>query len=293
LIELRKLILGIYNELPANGSWKFVNADNNLDVNNPWNYSETRAISDLANDMMAEDFVGVKIGDVNGSVVANANTTSTEVSRVGEVLVLDYNDRMVEEGEVVELTFATDRSDVYGYQFTMNTGALELMDVRGVDVSHVGVFKDKLTMSYNADKALSQGSLVTLVMKAQTTGQLSEMIDMGSEVTKAEAYVGDALDIVEIDLADSRDVASFVLYQNEPNPFTDYTLIKFELPDAGKATLTLYDVTGKILNVIQGNYEKGMNSIKLTREDIGASGMIYYQLQYAGDTQTEYMVNLK
>jgi hypothetical protein len=222
--------------------------------------------------------------------VANANTTSTEVSRAGEVLVLDYNDRMVEEGEVVELTLATNRTDVYGYQFTMNTSALELMDVRGVDVSHVGVFEDKLTMSYNTDKALSQGSLVTFVMKAQSAGQLSEMLDMGSEVTKAEAYVGDALDIVEIDLADNRDAAQFALYQNEPNPFTDYTLIKFELPDAGKATLTMYDVTGKILNVIQGNYEKGMNSIKLTREDIGASGMIYYQLQSGNLSAAKHMI---
>jgi hypothetical protein len=222
--------------------------------------------------------------------VANANTTSTEVSRAGEVLVLDYNDRMVEEGEVVELSLSTDRSDVYGYQFTMNTGALELIDVQGVDASNIGVFEGKLTMSYNTDKALAQGSLVTFVMKARSAGQLSEMLDMGSEVTKAEAYVGDALDIVEIDLADNRDAAQFALYQNEPNPFNDYTLIGFDLPKAGKATITMFDVTGRVINIIQGNYAEGRNTVKVTKEDLGTTGMIYYRLQSGDYAATKHMI---
>ena len=52
LIELRKLILGIYLELPDNGSWKMVDANQQLSTANPWIYREylenTRLLQGLA-----------------------------------------------------------------------------------------------------------------------------------------------------------------------------------------------------------------------------------------------------
>ncbi len=290
LIELRKLILGIYDELPENGSWKFVNADNTLDVNNPFNYSETRAIEDLASDMMAEDFIGVKIGDVNESVVANARTQSTEVSNKASVVKMSYEDKQVEEGDIVEINLSTDRADVYGYQFTLNTAGMELVDVQGLDADHVAVFENRLTVSHNSLTAIDQNDVVTLVMRAKTDASVSELMTIGSELTRAEAYVGEDLEVVSIDLKDSREDAVFALYQNEPNPFADYTLIGFELPQAGQATITMYDVTGKVLNVIQGQYERGYNSVKVTKEDIGANGMIYYQLNSGNHFATKHMI---
>ena len=40
LIELRKLILGIYDELPNNKSWKFGSDKQWLSVDAPWSFSE-------------------------------------------------------------------------------------------------------------------------------------------------------------------------------------------------------------------------------------------------------------
>ena len=290
LIELRKLVLGIYTELPNNGSWKFINADNTLNVNNPWDYSETRAIVDLAADMEAEDFVGVKIGDVNGSVIANAATKSTEVSKAGSVVEISYDNVSLEEGDLVEINFTTDRDDVYGYQFTLNTAGLELVDVQGVDASNIADFNGQITMSYNDTKPVEAGTVVTLVMKAKSTAMVSELIDMGSEITRAEAYVGEDLDIVSIDLSDSASDATFELYQNEPNPFNDFTVIGFELAEAGQATISLFDVTGKVLKVVQGNYAAGYNSVRITKEDISSAGMIYYQLRSGDQTAVKHMV---
>jgi hypothetical protein len=102
--------------------------------------------------------------------------------------------------------------------------------------------------------------------------------------------VGDNLDIVEIDLRNGEESSEFALYQNEPNPFTDYTTIGFRLPEAGQATITLYDVTGKILNVMQGNYDKGYNTVKLTKEDLSVSGMIYYKLQSGQHSAVKHLI---
>ena len=52
LVELRKLILGIYSEFPENDSWMILNAGQQLDINNPWNYDLTRNINDLSLDMI-------------------------------------------------------------------------------------------------------------------------------------------------------------------------------------------------------------------------------------------------
>jgi len=175
----------------------------------------------------------------------------------------------------------------------LNTPGLELVDVQGVDASHVGIFADRLTMSYNSTTAMSKGALVNLVMRAKTDGQVSNLLEMGSEITKAEAYVGNDLQIVNIDLQNAGDVNEFALYQNEPNPFNEFTVIGFDLPEAGSATLTLYDVTGKVLNVVKANYNKGYNSVRVTKDDLGVSGMIYYRLQSGEHTAVRHLVVLQ
>ncbi|MBK9582579.1 MAG: T9SS type A sorting domain-containing protein [Saprospiraceae bacterium] len=37
------------------------------------------------------------------------------------------------------------------------------------------------------------------------------------------------------------------MFQNEPNPFKGMTTVSFEMPEAATATLSVYDVTGKVV----------------------------------------------
>jgi|TARA_R110000737_G_scaffold309858_1_gene318310 hypothetical protein len=78
------------------------------------------------------------------------------------------------------------------------------------------------------------------VFTATEEGQLSEKIEVTSKVTAAEAYastslstsVGESLEIREVVISTRGDVTASVannLYQNEPNPFKDQTMIRFEL----------------------------------------------------------------
>ena len=93
-----------------------------------------------------------------------------------------------------------------------------------------------------------------------------------------------------IDLRKGEESSEFALYQNEPNPFTDYTTVGFRLPEAGQATITLYDVTGKVVRVINGDYAKGYNNVKITKDDLGTSGMIYYRLQSGDQMLSKHMI---
>jgi hypothetical protein len=74
----------------------------------------------------------------------------------------------------------------------------------------------------------------------------------------------------------------FALYQNVPNPFESKTIIRFDLPEAGAGTLTLFDQTGKVVKEVNGDYSAGTNQIELRRSDVNGSGMLYYRLE-SGD----------
>ena len=295
LIELRKLILGIYDELPNNGSWRFADANQVLDINDPWNLDETIQINALNTNMMHEDFVGIKIGDVNESVTANTSATSTE-DRSASKITVNYTDREVSVGELVELTVSGSAlTELYGYQFTMNTAGLELVSVQAGAVNvtdeNFASLGSVVTTSWNSTTPVStDDALFTMTFKAATSGMLSEIFDINSKITKAEAYVGSDLSIVDIDVENTSGSADFALYQNEPNPFTATTVIGFVMPEAADATFTVYDVTGKVITVLHGNYNKGYNEIELSKSDLGAAGVLYYQLDSGDFTATKKMI---
>lgn len=75
----------------------------------------------------------------------------------------------------------------------------------------------------------------------------------------------------------------FALFQNEPNPFNHGTAIQFILPSAQHATLKFYDVTGKQLDEINGEYKEGKNIVHLDRQSwMEESKVIFYRMETEG-----------
>lgn len=105
------------------------------------------------------------------------------------------------------------------------------------------------------------------------------MIEMSSQVTRAEAYTlnGEILDL-KLQLDTDHVYTDFALYQNKPNPWDGQTLIEFDLPEASLAKLTIYDVAGKVVKEIESNFKAGHNSVMITAHDIPTPGVLYYRL---------------
>jgi len=80
------------------------------------------------------------------------------------------------------------------------------------------------------------------------------------------------------------------LYQNEPNPFKDQTMIRFELAEAGDVLFTVTDVTGKTLKVINTIGIQGMNLLPIDADDLGATGVLYYTIESGEFTDTKKMI---
>ena len=74
-----------------------------------------------------------------------------------------------------------------------------------------------------------------------------------------------------------------ILHHNYPNPFNSATIIRFELPDAQHAKLTVYDITGRIVKtLVQGEMSAGIHQV-IFDVDNAASGVYTYRLQ-AGES---------
>ena len=96
---------------------------------------------------------------------------------------------------------------------------------------------------------------------------------------------------ISLEFNGKEQVADFQLEQNTPNPFKSETTIGFTLPEASSATLTITDVTGKVVKVVRGDYAKGYNTVTLKRSDIGVNtGVLSYQLESATHSATKQMI---
>lgn len=81
-------------------------------------------------------------------------------------------------------------------------------------------------------------------------------------------------------LAKPEVVRGFKVFQNFPNPFIDESTIGFVLPAESAVALRLYDITGRELKKIEGQFSAGNNQITLTRQDLPeSSDVLLYRLE--------------
>jgi hypothetical protein len=302
LSQLRKLILGVITELPTNDSWRFVNADQELNLDlDLADVDYAVELTNVITDMMSNDMVGVKVGDVTNNAVANLQNQTIEV-RSSNTVDFVITNQEVTAGETVDVSFTSaDFADVYGYQFTMELNGLEFANVQNGVVEmtdvNVGVLANNLvTVSYNSSVAKSAGNaeaVFTVTFVATKDGNIGNMIDVTSKVTSAEAYVGTSLEVRDVTISTRGDVSTIAateLFQNEPNPFKGQTVVSFNLAEAAQATLTVFDVTGKVITNQNIAGVRGYNTVTLDANQLGTSGVLYYTLESGEFTATKKMI---
>ena len=75
------------------------------------------------------------------------------------------------------------------------------------------------------------------------------------------------------------DNEGFALYQNEPNPFSESTSIRFLLPEAAEATLSVFDAEGRLVFAKTDHFRQGISSIPLEGAGLLTTGVLYYKLE--------------
>lgn len=304
LVQLRKLILGLIDELPNNSSWRFLDADQSfLNPNNPWPFVEEIDMFNLEQNQMKSDFIGVKIGDVNGTAKAN-NLIKTEVRSNSNKVVINIFDQEVSENQIVNIEFnAKEYSELKGFQFTLANQDLEVIDIlsnsAAVTQSNIGVFENQTTISYNNDATdFNSADLFTLVVKAKKDIVLSDALAINSRITSAEAYLTNELVVSDLVLEFenaqlSQKAAQVELYQNVPNPFNQNTSVSFSLPSKSDIKFQIHDYAGKLMFESKGQFSAGTNTIELDKRILKTSGIYYYTLTSNEISLTKSMIRIE
>ncbi len=301
LVELRKLILGIYTDLPQNTSWRFVNSTHEF-VNqmNPWPYAEDIQITEFDTDVQDANFVGVKIGDVDQSATSAFQSAAVS-NRNSSDYTIAIDKVKTDKGNTRVQFIATEDSQLWGGQFSLehNAGELLAMIPMKVSVSDENIAwnlvnENILRVSWNSINGLKikEGDIL---MEFLFQGNAN--VDFQEDIASySEAYRGDinSLDVGQINFVNLEGFASeFNVMQNVPNPFKDETAIGFNLPKDGTVEIAITDVDGKLLNRFKGEYKKGYNEIMLSTDQLNSSGVLYYQLTNGQTTTTRKMILLK
>lgn len=312
LIRLRKLVLQKDTELPnGNLPWRFVDASfvfpedvNPLDVDFP----ERRDIQNFSAANAKADFVGIKIGDVNGSVRPNTLLQSEARTTEGDMIVR-VKDYAFEPGETftVDVTSA-DLFNLTGYQFTLkyDPRLLALVDIEEGELPRMsdenfGIIDTQqgvITTSWselNDVLTMEEGRLFTLTFRAIRSSDLYTALRLAQNPTPAEAYVYDgALYNVQLQIEDEqgrpRLEGDYKVFQNHPNPFNHTTMIGMSLPKQAEVSLKVFDMAGRMVYREKAHFARGYNEFVLSRQDLHGNGVYYYLIESEAFAETKKMI---
>jgi len=276
ILYTRALILQTANSFPAGDLWTFVNSDYVFpDAQNPFPYEQTRSYSS-ATELADQNFIGIKLGDVNNSWNNNIAKSGTES------LNFRIENNNSSFGEMIEIpVYADNFNNISGFQMSIEWAEdkLEFVEIenQAIELFFNANFLSNgmlscLWSTENANGINLDSETVLFTMKFEVISDYSEtaMIQINSAMTEAEAY-NHELDIMDIQLVGGEIILNNYLNLTEnnlsavlnayPNPFSESTRLAFYLPEAAKVNFELYSITGKCVWKHSQNYISGKHSL--------------------------------
>jgi hypothetical protein len=74
------------------------------------------------------------------------------------------------------------------------------------------------------------------------------------------------------------DAQTVALHQNRPNPFSQQTIISFDLIETNKAVLTVFDINGRQVFTTNQDFKTGYNEVILQKPIFQTTGTYFYRL---------------
>ena len=297
---IRHLVLGKIRRFTMNDqkSWRFVPESFQFDdPRNPFPFADKLVLQKLQTNVPNANFMGIKIGDVSGDAYEPNGTRGQEVAFL-------VDNVRYEEGQVVKVPIRIQLDKIIAGQFTVkfDPSILRFDEIEEGEVvlsndnfNFAELEQGMFTTSWMHLEGLEEGDVIfTIVFTALRDGDLREAFAINSAMTPAEVYDAQLQTYrARMQFKEQVDESGFALLQNRPNPFSHYTTIGFVLPEAGWIKLTVFDISGKVLHVVEGYYDKGYNEVEIDERELRGSGIMYYQLEAGKYTATRKMILLR
>lgn len=137
-------------------------------------------------------------------------------------------------------------------------------------------------------------AILTIPFKAENSGE--------ARIVNVAALDANGQDVAVQFSSDAQGVQNvpkvFAADQNFPNPFNPSTTIKYQIPQAGRVTVEVYNASGQLVRTLvndqkQVGYHQAVWNGKNNIGSDVSSGVYFYQVKYGQETVTKKMMLLK
>jgi hypothetical protein len=304
LNQLKLILMAGIEAFPGIRPWRFVDkAFVFTDPMDPFadDFTEVYNIAKHNKTDMKLDFIGLKIGDFDGTCMVKPEVGDTVIytgnsSRsTSHAIVL--HDQMFNTGQQVTVNLNPNKNwDISGAQFSIRFDN-DVLKFENIAIEQGSTFKNLLysvvdhedgiiyfSWDNEAMTTVDQNDLICkLTFSAVSTSALSDAIQLISAPLNPEVYDMNLIsNPLSLQFEGSNQVEKGVLTMVDvfPNPFSSSCTISFNAEDNGvEYNLSIRDVTGKIVSQTQNLTLKGRNNITIDQSEFRGSGVYFITLE--------------
>ena len=295
VIEFRKLLLGIYDRLPANTSWRFFAADCDFPANPftglcPSNYSFLT--TDFGNYPAQIQFDALKVGDVNGTADPDSLGSFPSDSR-GEPVFFHLPDLYLKKGAAYEIPLTMAKTDVWlGLQAGLRFDA-KLVEIEVVGLGTLLGMEENIVaqptpgvlnlswFSLTPQVIFPDENLLTLRIRALTDAHLHDVISTGGRLI-SEAYTADEiahpLQLQFVEKTISSAVGQTAIFPPQPNPTSAGATIPIRLGKPESVSVEVMDFSGKIIFQQKNPLESGAQMLEIPATAFPQTGVYVWRV---------------
>lgn len=277
MVDLQRLILQVTSSIEGNSVWRFVDANYQFEPGvNPLHaqFPEEIRIDETIENRNDINFIGVKIGDLDGSAKIFKNTPLQSTT-------LDIRQVQDDDDEVLTYLISTDpgqsiNSLQLGLDLPLNW---EVMLLRSED-AEVIVEKNHKNDRLNllAYRLNDKDKAIDLILKIKKPNASTNGIEWNlSNDYKSRAYTSFGQEMeIELNIIQAEiPIDSWAVSNIAPNPFSNSTMVELYSLNNANVEMRIMDQAGKLVKIIRQPVSKGINQYELTTSMFGNTGLYF------------------
>ncbi len=313
IVELRKLVLGIYTELPNNTSWRFVhNGYIFPNLNNPFSavFPESKMLYDLQS--ACSGFIGMKIGDLNNSATP---AFSNEADDREPLSFFIENQKLAAGETAIVPIFLNEKTRLDGFQFEFQTDPnqvfLENILPGSANISAENFYKNAgdgtFSISWTSEKPLEiearQPVFYLKIRNANSLGgsqncpfsnsensgfskpaaDLSKSIWLKTERIRPEIYDFESIRSADLNFLEKISGSGAATEINfYPNPATDFVWIDVKTETEKDLIFEIFDLAGRSVLRGENALAAGQNQVAMPVKNLSA-GLFFCKILVGGE----------
>lgn len=269
LVQLKKLLLGLYTELPNNDSWQIGNPNEAISLENPYAFDRYLNFESIQDDVLDANFVGVKTGDVTG--VSMFDQEGEVDVRSGRSFSASYQ----RESHTDRIAIvANENIEIQALQIQFDQAVSVVSGSLIVQNEDYAVTADgftRLIWLNENDVKIRKGDILFYIQSNHFPSVVQD--EFRSEVYKAEETIEFRIEGAGREVDANKDFVSV-----HPNPFHSVFQLNLSMENEGIVTIVAHDLSGKTLMQKEILVVKGENHLTINATDLSDyKGILFLQ----------------